>query len=184
MPEIRPSGCRLQSSRTCRDIVHTEMVFMRDGGPQGMVGRRHARAVGEWRTAGSGPKRCMVVFSSAASSAARSMHSLGERWHKTALLATSAVQKVAEFFPWPAVNAGVLSTSAHVSSSVHGEPSQPATNGARCCSRTAAGRGLSDTAIKGNSIDADERERAMPGRHSRGGQSRNTTRVLVEASNY
>ena len=47
MPEIRPSGCRLQSSRTCRDIVHTEMVFMRDGGPQGMVGRRHARAVGE-----------------------------------------------------------------------------------------------------------------------------------------
>ena len=113
------------------------------------------------RTAGSGPKSCMVVFCTAASSAARSMHSLGERWHKTALLATSAVQKVAEFFPWPAVNAGVLSTSAHVSSSVHGEPSQPATNGARCCSRTAAGRGLSDTAIKGNSMDTAPPSRSL-----------------------
>ena len=113
------------------------------------------------RTTGSRPKSCMVVFCTAASSAARSMHSLGERWHKTALLATSAVQNVAEFFPWPAVNAGVLSTSAHVSSSVHGEPSQPATNGARCCSRTAAGRGLSDTAIKGNSIDTAPPSRSL-----------------------
>ena len=100
--------------------------------------------------AGSGPKGC-VAFCTAASCAACSMHSLGERWHKTALLATSAVQKVAAFLPLPAVNAGVLSTSAHVSSSVHGEPSQPVTHGARC-SRTAAGRGLSATAIKGSSM--------------------------------
>ena len=149
---------------SCEMVVHREW----------WVAGTRVRLVNR-RTAGSGPKSCMVVFCSAASSAARSMHSLGERWHKTALLATSAVQKVAEFFPWPAVNAGVLSTSAHVSSSVHGELSQPATNGARCCSRTAAGRGLSDTAIKGNSM--------IPRRLVRdawppfpGGQSRNTTR--------
>ena len=151
---------------SCEMVVHREW----------WVAGTRVRLVNR-RTAGSGPKSCMVVFCSAASSAARSMHSLGERWHKTALLATSAVQKVAEFFPWPAVNAGVLSTSAHVSSSVHGEPSQPATNGARCCSRTAAGRGLSDTAIKGNSIDAPRvvARPMRPVRHPiRGGQSRNT----------